>query len=127
MLAVERLTWDGLWPMSIRIARDFVDGTMTKSEAERAMLELALKPNDSWPNVAFFEQYGAYAQSYGWGKELILVYLQTQTGPAVGPTGRAGHATLLDAFIAFTKRPPTPSRMRREIGAWKAWQASQAR
>lgn len=115
MLAVERLTWDGLWHCSIRIARDFVNGTISKAEAERAMLESALKPNDSWPNVAFFESYGAYAQSYGWGKELILEYLKT----------RPGHATLLDAFVAFTKRPPTPSRMRREIEAWRAKQPAQ--
>ena len=34
-------------------------------------------------------------------------YLRTQTQ----------HATLLDAYIAFAKRPPTPGRMRAVIGA----------
>ncbi len=57
--------------------------------------------------MAFFQEYGACTQSYGWGKQLIMDYLRTQ----------AQHATLLDAKIAFAKRPPTPGRMRAVIGA----------
>ena len=107
MLAVERLTWSGLWSANIRIAKQLIDGEISPQHARHAMLTVALKPDSSWPNVAFFQEYGAYTQSYGWGKQLIMDYLRTQ----------AQHATLLDAYIAFAKRPPTPGRMRAVIGA----------
>jgi hypothetical protein len=107
MLAVERLTWSGLWSASIRIAKQQIDGEISPQQARHAMLTVALKPDSSWPNVAFFQEYGAYTQSYGWGKPSIMDYLRTQTQ----------HATLLDAYLAFAKRPPTPGRMRAVIGA----------
>ena len=33
IVAVERITWHGLWQCSIRIAREFIDGRLTKAEA----------------------------------------------------------------------------------------------
>ena len=107
LLAVENLTWSGLWSASISIAKQLVDGELSPEQARHAMLAVALKPDNSWPNVVFFQEYGAYTQSYGWGKQLILDYLRTQTQ----------HATLLDAYVAFAKRPPTPSKMRAVIQA----------
>ena len=80
MLAVERLTWSGLWSASIRIAKQLMDGEISPQHARHAMLTVALKPDSSWPT-------------------------QTQ------------HATLLDAYIAVAKRPPTPGRMGAVIGA----------
>ncbi|KAK3282361.1 hypothetical protein CYMTET_9892 [Cymbomonas tetramitiformis] len=112
-LKVERITWSGLWPCSIRIARDFINGELSKQEAMKAMQEQALKSNDSWPNVAFFEEYGAYVQSYGWGKELILEYLQvlqSQKHPE-GNSLEDKRKQILEEYIEFMKRPPTPSRM----------------
>ena len=73
------------------------------------MREEALKEETSWPNVDFFEQHGAYAQNYGWGKQLIMDYLATQPQ----------YPSLLDAYVAFVKRPVLPSNMVKIIAASK--------
>jgi len=99
-VAVERLSWGGLWPCIISIARDFVDGRISRSEAVARMRDEALRELNSWPNVEFFEQTGAYTQGYGWGKQLIADYVKAQRP-----------ATPLDGYVAFVKRPPTPGMM----------------
>eukprot|EP00667_Euglena_gracilis_P010547 EG_transcript_10752 len=99
-LAVERITWAGLFPCVVRIARDMVDGRITKEEATGQMEREALKERDSWPNVEFIQETGAYVQGYSWGKQLIHDYLQAQRP-----------ASLLDAYVAFMKRPLTPGMM----------------
>lgn len=111
-LEVERISWAGLWQCSIRIAKDMIDGHISKDEAQRLMLELALKDNDSWPNVDFIEQYGAYIQSYGWGKELLRRYLTAQLEMR---NVQVDERTLMEAYVEFVKRPVTPANMAKAL------------
>jgi hypothetical protein len=103
VLNVEQVSWFGLWPTIIRIARDYQNGQITKDETKQLMLEQALKRHDSWPNVDFFDQVGANTAGYGYGKELILRYCFQQAAK--------NGSTALQDYIQFMKRPVLLSQM----------------
>ena len=120
ILAIEDCTWSCLWSTCIRIARDLHNDVVDQSTAERQLQEEALKRADSWPNVHFFEQVGAYSHGYGYGRELIHVYCQhmvDQKRKRKG--GGAGTTSLMEEYIRFMKRPLTPGQIRRIVGAKK--------
>ncbi|CAB9511024.1 expressed unknown protein [Seminavis robusta] len=109
ILEIERLTWFGLWPTIIRIARDYQNRSIihNKDECERLMLEQALKRHDSWPNADFFDEVGAYTLGYGYCKELILEYCKKEA--------MRNDRSVLEEFIRFMKQPQLPSRMQKTI------------
>jgi len=91
---------DELGRVHVRIAQQFVDGEIrTDKEARQQMLEYGLRPDESWPNVAFIKDLGAYIINYSFGKKLMGKWIALQ-----------GDCPWM-AFAAFAKRPMLPSRM----------------
>ena len=103
LLKVDKLT-TRLWRSHIQIAKEFVNGEITKEECVAKMLKYSLKANNSWPNCDFFTNYRSLIISYGWGKYLIRKYLKTLGGD------------MFENWVNFSKKPLTPSRMEKILG-----------
>jgi len=97
LVELDKLTTN-LWPAYIHCCKNIVDKNINEEECDRIMKEDYLKPKESWPNSNFFMDHGAYSASYGWGKELILRYLNNF------PEERR-----LDEFINTLQKPILPS------------------
>ncbi len=100
ILEIESLTWKYIWPTIITFSKKFLDDEITKDELINLLEEKAYKLNNSWPNADFIQEYRAYVQSYGYGRELISSYLKSK------------NTLNLDGYVEYMRRPLPPTRMK---------------
>lgn len=103
ILEIESIIWKGSWPIIIDLSKKYLNNEITKDELIHFLQEKAYKPHNSWPNADFIEEYRAYVQSYGWGRELIARYLDSN------------NSLNMKGYIEFMKRPLTPQRMQQSL------------
>lgn len=69
-----------VWAGYINTAMKYLNKEISFEESNRIMHEKYFKQENSWPNTLFFKNFGSYIGSYGWGKQLILKYLNIKEG-----------------------------------------------
>eukprot|EP01006_Ploeotia_vitrea_P028738 TRINITY_DN61378_c0_g2_i2.p2 TRINITY_DN61378_c0_g2~~TRINITY_DN61378_c0_g2_i2.p2 ORF type:complete len:460 (+),score=51.82 TRINITY_DN61378_c0_g2_i2:25-1404(+) len=107
LLQVDSIT-TSLWRAIVAVGRDFQNHKIEKETAREQLVNETMRADNSWPNIAFMEQWGAgYLQTYSWGKHLIKTYLEIKA--------KENGSTVLHEFVEFTKTPQLPSVMHRYV------------
>lgn len=103
---LEKLIWKETWPKIIYYSKEYINNKISKKELEKLLEEKCFKPNNSWPNSDFIERTKGYIQSYGWGRELIELYLKKTNNNS------------LKGYIEFMKKPVSPKQMMEELNLY---------
>lgn len=88
-------------------ARGYLNGTMTREEAESWLVRYALmSPERATQRVRFIEQYRSYVINYNLGQDLVGQYIEAQGGTPDQPEKR------WQAFTELISSPRLPSGLR---------------
>lgn len=100
---------DRLAPVTTGIARQYLDGTLDRSSAARALAERAAMP-DPEGMLRFIDRYRSYVIAYTMGKDLVRRYVESRGGTADDPDRRwQVFATLLGRPVLPTELENSPA------------------